>query len=213
MSRYLLVFGVKIRTWVVWSTIGLALALAILGVMATRPKSSVSPSQMPTIVAEHGLAIPMDDAPQAEPMAEVSPPTEVEVVPKPAPGQDPPQPTTKLATTAEALDAAQAEPLIDAPPPLEVPLEPKPAHTTKACAKVRTQAQSARNASQWRVLLKLAKKRRCWARRLEARKLRVQALLETRDYLGCTKAARGIQDIQVRYWERLCRRRAHVYSY
>ena len=112
--------------------------------------------------------------------------------PEPSPLPEPPEPEPEPAAVAE---------------PGERSSEPTPA-AGGLCWRTRKQAKQAREAHDWKGILRRTRDAGCWtAQRDERRRLRAKAFMELGRWGDCVEASRGFRDPQGQLWHRTCLRR------
>jgi len=109
-------------------------------------------------------------------------PESVDPAPKPAAKKSPP-----------ALSGTGAP-----PPPEDDPPAPNP------CDSVEKEGRAARDALAWSTVIKLTSKKRCWASDDERTRLRVEALMQAREWAECVAAAEASTDAKVLRWSKFC---------
>lgn len=80
---------------------------------------------------------------------------------------------------------------------------------TDRCEAVRREAADAREAHDWRSLLRATGQRECWRSRRASDKLRIKALLELKEFDACADAVArtNADDPELTRWGEICRRR------
>ena len=115
-------------------------------------------------------------------------------------------------------DEEEAEHTADAPPsdepetqlqdpPQDPPQTPSRAVKSDAgCKAVRDEAERAKTAARWRDVLRATSDKSCWQHRGDRQRLRVEALLELKEYARCASEGAGARDPAVRAMLEFCTR-------
>jgi serine/threonine-protein kinase len=195
----------------------IALLVALYGRLSRDPTAEVAPADAVPVVPEPSPPpeVPAPAVVPAEP-APVEPAKVEPVKAKPAKtasrtrtsGRASAGPAPSGAPAAVAEPAGRGQVVGDgaaqAPEPAAAP-----AHTTSRCVMTRKSAEEARQTHRWLALRSLSREVECWEDADAARKLQVQARLETGDYEGCISLGADIKDAEVASFVKLCRLRAN----
>jgi tRNA A-37 threonylcarbamoyl transferase component Bud32 len=84
--------------------------------------------------------------------------------------------------------------------------KPSPDQDAAACAALRGEAQRAKTNARWRDVLRATTEKSCWPDKAERQKLRVEALLELKDYARCASEGAGAGDSAVSSMVKFCNR-------
>lgn len=162
------------------------------------------------IVMAAGLAVSVSR--EVQPEADVAAPVVItaSVLPEaalpPVPGPVAPAPVSIAIAAPPVLDEVEIVVEEDAAALVRGRLRDS---ATDRCGAVRREAADAREAHDWRSLLRATGQRECWRSRRASDKLRIKALLELKEFDACADAvARSkADDPELVRWGEICRRR------
>jgi serine/threonine protein kinase len=141
---------------------------------------------------------------------------EAETVATQAPEPPSEQPSAAPPVTDDPPEPPRTEPpvvVVENPPAMPPSVEPPDPATTEQpsetalCEKVRARALDARRAHDWESVLDAVRKRDCWARAQDRKKLETQAYMELGRFEDCLRTGKNLTDTDVQKWVTLCSKR------
>jgi serine/threonine protein kinase len=163
------------------------------------------------VAAATVLGVVLYGLPREEPETPSAPELPAQSAPAPSIVDDRPAPATTLVAdppppAPDPTPAPAPSPAPDptpAPPPTKAELPSE----TALCEKTRARALDARRAHDWDSVLDAVRKRDCWARAQDRKKLETQAHMELGHFEDCLRAGKDLTDTDVQKWVKLCSKR------
>ncbi|MBC8067148.1 MAG: protein kinase [Deltaproteobacteria bacterium] len=196
-----------------WITLGAAAVAAFFAVLLVRPSSlrtSVPALARLAAVSQAVAKPPAPPAPTALPAAPVvAPPEEPELDPVEV-ALDPEPSTPRVGAKKPRKQPALPTVSADSPSPAVTKPTPDEAAETEECARLRAQADDARQSHDWNGVLRSTERGACWKSSRDRARMRVKAFLELHRFAQCKHAAGSIEDSEIQRDAKICEKRMTV---